>query len=288
MWRRSVSGAIVQRTNTERQMRNNSCTSHDTPTTDTGLVRQYLPGVPMALSTYSREIGFTQGAYTIQDVALYLRATTPALDIPLNIWQRQRRRSYVQTSAKSIAAWIREGLEIETITIAPHKRTVSFQDLVRMRMVSLLRTRSLPLYEILEAEDFARKITGSRNPFVTEPLWTSGSEAFLEFHEKLIAIYPQGQYALDILYNYLSPVHHGLQFGSDHYADSWHPHQSIRMDPKVSFGAPCVESTRIKTESLWALYKSGDSPEYLARAYGIHSAKVKDALGWENLLENAN
>ncbi len=242
----------------------------------------------MALPANSIERGFTQGAYTIQDVALYLRATTPAFDVPLNIWQRQRSRRYVRTSTKSISAWIREGLEVDTVTVARHKRTVGFQDLVRMRMVALLRTRGLPLHEILEAEEFARKITGSRSPFVTESLWTSGSEAFLEFHERLLAIHPQGQYALSILYDYLVPVHHGLQFGPDHYADSWHPYQSIKMDPKISFGAPCVESTRIKTESLWSLHRSGDSAEYLSKAYGIHSAKVKDALTWERLLANAH
>ena len=156
-----------------------------------------------------------------------------------------------------------------------------------MRMVALLRSRGLSFGEILDAEQYARSLTGSVQPFVTEPLWTCGSAAFLDFGERLIAISRSGQYAMDFLRGYLEPVHHGLSFGEDHLADLWRPWQLVAIDPRIEFGAPCVEGTRVQTEVLWSLNKAGDSPEFLADAYGLALEKVRAAISWERRLANA-
>ncbi len=236
---------------------------------------------------HSPEVGYFNGTYTIQAAALYLRATTPPRDQPLHIWERQASPGYVRPSARSIAAWIRFGLDLDVLQVSRLTRAVTFQDLIRMRMVALLRTRGMSLDEILTAEAYARTVTGSHNPFVTEPLWTSGSDAFLRFRDKILSISRAGQYALDFLNEYLEPVHHGLQFGPEHSAEIWRPYQAIALDPTIAFGAPCIESTRIQTESIWSLHKAGDSPEYLSNAYGIDVSRIRAALNWEQRLANA-
>ena len=263
------------------------CSLNGNTSTTTTSGQQPLTGIAVGPVVRSHEVAYFNGMYTIQAAALYLRATTPPRNQPLHIWEREPRPGYVRPSARSIAAWIRFGLDLEIVHVGPRTRTVTFQDLIRMRMVALLRTRGLSLHEILDAEAYARTLTGSHNPFVTEPLWTSGSDAFLKFRDKILSISRAGQYALEFLNEYLEPVHHGLQFGPEHYADIWRPYQAIAMDPTIAFGAPCIESTRIQTESIWSLHKAGDSPEYLSNAYGVDISRIRAALNWEQRLANA-
>ena len=234
-----------------------------------------------------RGFGFTEGSYTIQDAALYLRATTPPDDISLSTWTRQHQPAFARPSAQSLASWIREGLGIDPIEVASRRRAVTFHDLIRMRMVSLLRTRGLSLSRILEAEQFAREVTHSPNPFVTEPIWTFSSDAFLLFREQHLAISRKGQYALSFLSDYLNPVHHGMWFDDEGVAESWYPSPSVVIQPGVEFGAPCIENTRIQTEVIWSLYQAGDSPDFIANSYGIEVKEVRAAITWEERLADA-
>ena len=231
-----------------------------------------------------RSLRLSSGAYTVQEAALFLRATTPPRDAPLDYWRLSPQKTFVRPSTKAIAAWIRHGLQIRTHQVSSRRRVVTFNDLIRMRMVALLRTRGLTLREILEAEDFARRLSGSMQPFVTEPLWTSGSDVFMKFGKKLIDISRLGQYAMDFISEYLFPVHHGLTFGEDHLAELWRPSELITIDPRVEFGAPCIEGTRVQTEVLWSLNRAGDSPDFLAKVYGLGIEKVRAAIEWEERL----
>ena len=56
------------------------------------------------------------------------------------------------------------------------------------------------------------------------------------------------------------------------------------LDPKVSFGEPCIKGTRIATQVLWALASAGDPPERVARAYELPVGQVEAAIAWENKL----
>ncbi len=235
-----------------------------------------------ALADHSLRL--SSGAYTVQEAALFLRATTPARDAPLDYWRRRRRQSFVGPSTQAIAAWVREGLEIHPHKISSRIRVITFGDLIRMRMVALLRSRGLPFSKIREAEHYASRLSGSPQPFVTQPLWTSGSDLFTKFHVRLIDISRSGQYAMDFMSDYLIPTLHGLTFGEDHLAQLWSPWSLVTIDPRVEFGAPCVNGTRIQTEALWSLNRAGDSPEFLAKVYGLEIEKVRAAIEWEEQL----
>ena len=243
-----------------------------------------MSGVSNIHTVTDQSIRLSSGAYTVQEAALFLRATTPPERPPLAIWRRQSRRNFVEPSTQAIAAWVRHGLKVYPRQVSSRRRIVTFKDLIRMRMVALLRTRGLTLSEILEAEDYARQLSGSMQPFVTEPLWTSGSDVFMKFGERLIDISRFGQIAMDFMSQYLVSVHHGLTFGEDHLAELWRPSELITIDPRVEFGAPCVEGTRVQTEVLWSLNRAGDSSEFLARVYGLGVEKVRAAIEWEDRL----
>lgn len=157
-------------------------------------------------------------------------------------------------------------------------------------MISLLRSRGISFKAIRESEQFARDLTGNRNPFATAALWHSDSDIFLRFRDRIISTAEQqGQYAMALLEPYLRRVHHypGLKFDGDGLANLWRPHQSVALNPKIGFGAPCIEHTRIQTEVLWSLRNAGESLESLAEVYEIAPDKVHAAIEWEHRLVNA-
>ena len=232
----------------------------------------------------------SEGAYTIQDVSLYLRATTPAENMEPVEWAQSSERPYPNATTRAIAAWIRRSVDVEVVTLGSHWRALHFHDLIRMRMISLLRSRGISFKAIRESEQFARDLTGSRNPFATEDLWHSDSDIFLNFRDRIISTAErQGQYAMDLLEPYLQRVKHhpGLTFDDDGLASLWRPHNSVALNPQIGFGAPCIENTRIQTEVLWSLRNSGESLESLAEVYEIAPEEVNAAIEWEHRLANA-
>ena len=103
----------------------------------------------------------------------------------------------------------------------------------------------------------------------------------------LISAGRNGQMAFDILRQYLIPVH-GLTFDENSgMAASWTPAKGVSLHPEIQFGAPCVANTRIPTGAIYGMVKAGDSPEFVAKAYGISIGSVEAALDWEYRLEAA-
>ena len=82
---------------------------------------------------------------------------------------------------------------------------------------------------------------------------------------------------------YIGPIHR-LVFGEDELAVSWEPEEGIVLDPKISFGEPCLKGTRIATQTLWALHAAGDPAELIAQAYELTVEKVETVLAWERKL----
>jgi uncharacterized protein (DUF433 family) len=227
------------------------------------------------------------GIYTIRDAALYLRSTTPPPLIPLRQWS-PKRRQFIAPTSRHLAAWLRTGLDEKSGRDGRRRgSTINFTDLVRLRMIVLLRSRGIPHAAIRRAEETARELTRSQEPFVTEQLWTSSTDIFLRFRETLVAASKGPQAVMAFMEEYFTPVHHGLTFGQGDVADSWRPTAGVLIDPKVQFGAPCIEGTRIPTEAVWALYQAGDSVDALAEMYRVKHREIEAAIAWETTLAAA-
>lgn len=227
------------------------------------------------------------GSVTVRDAALYLRATTPRPNVPVAMW-KPRPTAFVATS-RTLYSWIRLGMDWdEPVPVTSRERVITFVDLIRLRMVALMRARGLPYHTIRRAEGYARELTGHPQPFVTEDLWTGYSDIFMKYQDNLLAITRRGQLTLDLdtLRDYLSAVHHGLTF--DHgIARAWSPRPGVTIDPEVQFGAPCVTGTRVETEALWSFKQSGETAESLARLYRLRPDQVRSAIEWEQAVSLA-
>jgi len=224
----------------------------------------------------------------VRDAALLLRATTPPAEVPIPIWA-ERHTPLLKASSRAIYAWIREDSGwLAPEAVSSRDSVIGFLDLVRLRLYAVLRSRGVGLADIRRAEDYARQLTGRNDPFVTEPIWTYGSDVFVRWAEMLVSVSRSGQIAMEeLLKSYLQPVFHGLSFNDQEIADVWRPHPGVLVDPEIEFGAPCIEGTRVQTEAIWAFSQAGDSSEGLALAYRLEIAQIEAAIGWETRLSEA-
>ncbi len=212
-----------------------------------------------------------EGIYEATEASRYI-ATTLITDTPLSITSRK------------VIYWIRRGLTDRDLAIIPGRELLlTFEDIISMRIIAALRAAGVKFSRIYEAEKWLRKVTGHPRPFATETLWTERSDIFVDMKRQLIAASRSGQYAFQILEEYLIPVH-GIRFNEQHIAQTWEPHISILLDPLIQFGAPCIKDTRIPTRTLWGMVMGGDTTEYVAQSYHLPIEQVQNAIDWEDIL----
>lgn len=158
---------------------------------------------------------------------------------------------------------------------------ISFQDLISMRVIALLRANGVSFKRIYIAERWLREYTGARRPFATEVLWTASRQIFTDSRGVLIAASLGGQYPFnELVEQHLVPVA-GLTFDGRGLADSWRPSEAILIKPTVQYGAPCIRGTRIPTRTLWDMHQGGDPVEFIASVYRLEEEQVEEALQWE-------
>jgi len=193
--------------------------------------------------------------------------------------------------ARNLIRWIRTGLTSPELKQVPGKELLmSFEDLISMRVIAVLRSLGVSWPRIRRAEQWMRQQTGYRRPFAVERVWTETRDVFADFPGGFVAASRGGQLTLaGLLDQYLQPVqdmtfirHNGV-----YVAATWTPHDSILINPLIQFGEPCIRGTRIRTRVIWQMLKGGDSISYLVRAFKLSEQQIDRALEWENRLQTA-
>ena len=219
------------------------------------------------------------GVYPIADASALIQATFPHIAT-----LQERHRPLRTVTTRHLFRWVREGLTGQYLVGLRGKEVaLTFLDLISLRLVTVFRTYGIKPREIRQAHDRLQEARGWSHPFAMEPIWISGFHIYIRENNVPIAITKNWQAALDFIELYIGPVHR-LAFNEDKQAKVWEPEAGIVLDPKISFGEPCLKGTRIATQVLWALKAAGDPPERIARAYQIPLAQVEAAIAWERKL----
>ena len=207
-------------------------------------------------------------------MAQYLQATTYAEEL-------------YPVSSRKLIGWIRRGLASPELSeVSGAELLIEFEDLVSMRVIAALRSNGVSWREIRATNQWLRDQTGHLRPFATEFLWTGQGQIFVQWTQKLISGSRKGQVAFDLLREYLIPVH-GLKFDLvSQVAISWEASDGVILEPDIQFGAPCIKGTRIPTRTIVGMIEAGDSPSWVAQAYGISPEEVQAARDWESRLRS--
>ncbi len=214
-----------------------------------------------------------EGIYEVPEAARYIAATT-------TLFSRQLKH----ISSRNLLLWIKTGLALPTLSNIPAREMViTFEDMISMRIIALLRAAGISFPKIKEAEKYLRKLTGNPRPFATEQIWIGYTHIFSEFEAFIVAASKSGQMGMDFIKEDLKSVH-GLTFNERHVASTWAPYRDILLSPSIQFGRPCIAGTRIPTKTLANMVRAGDAIEFVAESYGLEMNKVKHAFEWENIL----
>ena len=213
------------------------------------------------------------GVYPVVDAVALIQATSPKLHLPSE-----------GVTTRHLFRWVRDGLTGQYLTgLRGEEVALTFLDLVSLRMIAVFRAHGVTSLEIRKAHHELQDARGWSHPFAMEPLWISGLHIYIRENSIPIAITKNWQSALDFVEFFVGPMHN-MAFGENDFPTKWEPQEGIVLDPKISFGEPCLKGTRIATQVLWSLVEAGDPPGRVALAYQLPTEQVEAAIAWENQL----
>jgi len=152
-----------------------------------------------------------------------------------------------------------------------------FLDVISLWVVSELLKKNVAKSEIRSGAEYLGTHLKTAYPYAHKALATAGAAVFSELGD-WVDVGKRGQLPFkEAIKEYLSP----LQYGRDGLAAIWRPMQGVWVNPGVQAGAPCIDGTRIPTETLAALVAANEDPEDLAADFGLDLGQVNAALEFE-------
>ncbi len=142
------------------------------------------------------------------------------------------------------------------------------------------------LQTIRQAAKVAAELLEVEHPFAYKKFATDNQTIFLKIEE------PEGEKALINLLE----QEYWMAYFKDEYLESvefdpgtrkacrWYPkgkQNGIVLDPKIAFGAPAIESTRLSTETIYSAYLAEQSIETVADWFNVKPLKIEKAIEFE-------
>ena len=169
------------------------------------------------------------------------------------------------------------------------EQVLTFLDLVELMFIRGLRASGQSFPRIHEAHRVLSDLLETEHPFALKRGFSdpAGIYALLEREDQgnlLVELKGAGQIAMwPTLQKYLQQ----LDFNLDDVAERWYPAgraTPIVVDPRVSFGAPVIEGTRVETSVLADQFQGDESIDELAWLYDLEPAQILAAVEFENTL----
>ena len=164
---------------------------------------------------------------------------------------------------------------------------ISFLDLIELRVVRALRVAGISLQAIRYAIEVAQKRFNIDRPLSAIQFKTDGTEILMDAVEQdgeLVSLSKKrpGQKVFSRL---VAQSVSGLEFEGSRVS-RWRPEQTkhVIIDPERSFGDPILEDVGISTSVLFQEFERFRDYKYLSRLYEIDVAQIRDAVSFEDRL----
>ena len=158
----------------------------------------------------------------------------------------------------------------------------SFADLISLFVVRELTRRGVLMHRIQAAEAYLRKLWNTDRPFVSDEIQTDGHHVYWDeqpLADSIEVADVHGQRTfLQLVKDQLRHVHY-----HEGTAVYWTPARYVLVDPRVQFGEPVVEGTRVTTDLLAeAVRRYG--LDKTARRFDVAKHAVRSAANFEQQL----
>jgi uncharacterized protein (DUF433 family) len=203
--------------------------------------------------------------YSIEEAAQYLKipATT------LTSWTR----GYARTD--------KHGHKVRhsgVILLAdPHRGLLSFFNLAEAYVLRFARNKQVSLRRIRLAVEYIRSVHDGEHPLLHPKLATTRGSIFIRELGLLLNASRHGQLAMkQILAKHLSAI----KRGSDGLPEELAPlaNKVVSISPFFSSGEPVIAGTGIMVSTLVSRTGAGDSPDAIARDYGLDRKTIEQAV----------
>jgi len=221
-----------------------------------------------------------KGVYALSDLRAYLAFEAAEDDAdradPALAWTTQRG----PRPSEVVLPWLTQILN--PTRHRARNADYSFSDLVSLFVVRELLRKGVRPSRIREAEDFLRRDLKIDRPFVFEDIKTDGVDVF--FRDNVIptqieAASLSGQQVFrEAIKDRLTSVRY-----TDGTAAYWVPMPGVIVDPRVQFGEPVVEGTRVPTEAVASVARNLGT-ERAALRFGLGTELVETAISFEQQL----
>lgn len=174
--------------------------------------------------------------------------------------------------------------------ITPEDRDIpllSFANLAELHVLSAIRRlHGVKLRNIRHAISFLKRDFGSKHPLIEKGLLTDKKDLFVEHFGKVINVSQQGQMVFQWFRVYLERIDRDEQgrpirlFPFTANVEQQSP-RLVQIDPRISFGKPCISGTDIPTSIIAERFEAGDSMDDLAVDYGRAKIEIEEAVRYE-------
>lgn len=207
------------------------------------------------------------GIYTMPEVSRILRIPNSKV----NRWVNNFWDGVLATEFDSQYSW-----RIE------NSKAISFHTLVEMYSFYQLTNAGVKPQRIIEAHNILATQFNTPFPFAHEgimsKLKTDGKVIYFKTdNEAIYSLDIKRQYSLEFIQLFFKK----LDFNEESIASRLWPlgkAKSILCDPRKKFGLPTIDNTNIYPETLYQMYKAGDSEIFLANLYQLTLKQVNNAI----------
>ncbi len=158
---------------------------------------------------------------------------------------------------------------------------VGFHTLIEFYVMMQFSNAGVSTKHILNAHKELTNRYSTPFPFaqktVLKGINTDGRKIFLTINGDTITV--DGTKQLNL--SFIKTLFRKLDFNSDELAIRYWPlgrANTVVVDPKRKFGHPVVSNKNIYPETLFSLYKAGETKEYIAFLYELTKKQVNDAI----------
>lgn len=171
-----------------------------------------------------------------------------------------------------------------------NNKAINFYSLIEFYTFFKLREKGLGSNEIKKLHSELSVLLKTPYPFAIaqdyyvetrKTLKTKKTFVYYTYLESTIKRSNKKQFSLDFIKTFLDKV----EFDENNLATRFFPlHNSknVVVDPRHQFGQPVISGTNIKTQTIFNLYRGGESIENLSILYNVSVNKVQDAISFQN------
>lgn len=164
-------------------------------------------------------------------------------------------------------------------------RAINFFSLIEFYTFFKLREKGLSSTQIRKLHCKLSELLNTSYPFaIAQDYFIEGRKTkkfiYYTYLENLIKLDNKLQFSLRFMEKFLEKI----EFDDNNLAVKFFPlpnSKNIVVDPKHQFGQPIIVGTNIKTQTLFSLYRGGETLEDISILYNISIDKVEDAVAFQ-------